>query len=169
MRIAYTTFHVARLRTSAKEEAMAPHEASIPWNEKVEKIQYNGDAINLFPEKLSFSCALGHVRAMRGMILTVSYKMQNDICMVPDQPYDERILVTLANVRPEKKKSLILTSAYHWMIIEINAIPTARHASEGLPTFNPVHDQDMWRKLAALLITEDGSLRPHSQLILSSS
>lgn len=145
------------------------HETSVPWNEKVDQIEYNGDAINLFSEKISFSCVYGHVGAMRGMILTVRYKVHKDVYMTSDPPHEERLLVTLANVSSGKKKSTVLARAYRWMIVEINAIPTASHASEGLPTFNPVHDQDIWKKLTALLIAEDGLLRPHTQLIQSSS
>lgn len=165
----YTTSHIARPHTSAKEEAMAVHEAPVPWNEKVDQIQYSGDAINIFPEKMSFSCALGHVRAMRGMILTVRYKTHKDVCMTSDPPYEERFLVTLANVHSDGKKGFALIKTYRWIITEINMIPTARDASEGLPTFNPVLDQDIWKKLTALLINKDGLLRPHTQLIQSSS
>jgi hypothetical protein len=145
------------------------HGASVPWNEQVDQIQYNGDAINLFPEKMSFSCALGHVRAMRGMILTVRYKMHRDVYMASDPPHEERLLVTLADIFSGDKKKLVLIKNYRWIIVEINIIPTARHGSEGLPTFNPIQDQDVWKKLTALLIAEDGLLRPHTQLIQSSS
>ena len=103
------------------------HRASVPWNEKVDQIQYNGDAINLFPEKMSFSCTLGYVREMRGMILTVRYKADDDACSASDLSHEERLLVTLAHVC-----------------------------------------SDVWKKLTALLIAEDGLLRPYTQLIQSS-
>lgn len=163
----YTTPYVAQLCTR-KGGCMASRKAPVPWNE-VDWIRYNGDAINLFPEKMSLSCALGHVREMRAMILTVRYKLCADMCMISGLPHEERLLITLAHiVMEEKKKKLVLANAYRWVIVEINKIPTEHCASEGLPMFDPVHDQDVWNKLAALLISEDGSLRPHTQLILSS-
>ncbi len=145
------------------------HRASVPWNEKVDQIQYNGDAINLFPEKMSFACAYGHVRAMRGMVLTVRYNMHKDVCMPSDPPHEERLLVTLANICSDKKKKFALIKTYRWIITEINMLPTEHHANDGLPMFSPVTDQDIWKKLTALLIFDDGSLRPHTQLIQSST
>jgi|GEM_PF-1938718 len=148
---------------------MGANTRPIPWNDTIERIQYNGDAVNLYPERVSFSCAMGHVRGIRGIILTIHYKLHRDVIMVSEPPHEERFLVTVANINVnEKKKSIFGPSSYTWMIVEINKIPTERHGNDGLPMFEQVHDPIVRSTLSSFLISDDGELRPHSQLISQS-
>jgi hypothetical protein len=144
-------------------------ERSVPWGNTIERIQYDGDAINLFPERVSFSCAMGHVRGLRGIILTVRYKQYQDITMISEPPHEERFLATVANISiGGKKKSIFASSTYSWILTELNKIPTQRHGNDGLPMFEHVHDPIIRSTLSSFLISDDGELRPHSQLISQS-
>ncbi|MBI2644614.1 hypothetical protein HYW94_00340 [Candidatus Uhrbacteria bacterium] len=102
---------------------------------------------------------------MKGIILTVQYKTYADIALIPEFPYEERFLVTIADVCKNREGESVFTKTYLWKIIEINGVPTAKDAVEGLPTFKSIENQEIWDAFKLFLIADDGMLRSYSELM----
>ena len=160
-----TVIHACDQRRE-KGDTMKSGTEPVPWNETIELISYNGDAVNLFPERMSFSCAMGHVREMRGSILTVRYKLHRDVMMISEPPHEDRFLVILAHIEASDQKKFAIIRSYKWIATEILRLPTEHHGTDGLPMMmGPIVEPIIRSTLSSFLIMKDGGLRPHSELI----